>query len=186
MFSIRPIVLALALGFTTTLGVVSLAGAQQATTVNLTTENNSGISGTTTLTDLGGGKTRVEVRVNGAGAGPQPVHIHEGACATLNPQPKYPLTAVTNGVSMTEVNVSLQDLTSAPYAINLHKSPQEVPVYVACGNIAMAAQTGAATQPTNLPRAGDAGSLAPLAAGAFGFGVTLLGAGYAALRRARR
>lgn len=93
---------ALALGATAALGTAPLAGAQgQSATVNLATQSNSGISGTATLTDMGGDRTRVEVRVNGAGAGPQPAHIHERTCANLNPSPKFPLTAITNGASTT-------------------------------------------------------------------------------------
>ena len=100
----RPLILgaALALGLVTTFGQAPLAGAQgQNATVNLATQNNSGVSGTATLTDLGGGRTRVEVTVNGADAGPQPAHIHEGTCANLNPAPKFPLTSITNGTSTT-------------------------------------------------------------------------------------
>jgi hypothetical protein len=70
-----------------------------------------------------------------------PAHIHEGTCAKLNPKPAYPLNNVTQieggmvATSMTTVEVSLDDLLAEPYAINLHKSDQDVQTYVACGDI---------------------------------------------------
>ena len=69
-----------------------------------------------------------------AGPGPHPAHIHEGSCTQINPAPKYPLTSVVNGVSVTEVEASIQAVTSAPHAIHMHKSPEEMPVYVACAD----------------------------------------------------
>jgi hypothetical protein len=41
---------------------------------------------------------------------------------------------VTNGVSITELDGSIQDLTSAPHAIHMHKSPDEMSIYVACAD----------------------------------------------------
>src|SRR5439155_8766858 len=128
----------LALGFAliAALGTVSIAVAQsQAATLTMASQNNSGITGTATLTDIGGGKVRVEIKATGAGAGPEPAHIHEGTCAQLNPAPKFPLTSVTNGASTSEIDASLQQLTSVPYAIHMHKSPEEMPIYVACADI---------------------------------------------------
>jgi Cu/Zn superoxide dismutase len=149
----------------------------QSVTLNLSSQNNSGISGAATLTEMSGGKLRVELRVNGAGAGPQPAHIHEGTCANLDPAPKFSLTPVTNGTSTTEVDASLQQLTSTPHAIHMHKSPDELPVYVACADIRTAAQ------PATLPRSGGG----PLGALAAGFaGLAIMAAGFALRRRASR
>lgn len=110
------------------------ASQAQTITVNLAAQGGSGVSGTATLTDLGG-RTRVVVRVTPAGNTNMPAHIHLGTCANLNPQPRWPLTNVTNGESITEVPASLAEITSSQTAINLHKSPQEASVYVACGDI---------------------------------------------------
>ncbi|HYU20833.1 MAG TPA: LPXTG cell wall anchor domain-containing protein [Chloroflexota bacterium] len=112
--------------------------AQQSVTVQLAAQNNSGITGTATLTPDGAG-TRVVLQLQNAGAGPEPAHIHQGTCANLNPTPMFPLTSVVNGRSETTVNVSLVQLLASPTAVNVHKSPQEVPVYVSCGNITAAA-----------------------------------------------
>ena len=107
---------------------------RQTLTMQLATQNNSGITGTAKFTDLGEGKVRVEIHANGSGGGPQPAHIHEGNCSQLNPAPKYPLTSVVNGESVTEADASIQEVTSAPHAIHMHKSPEELPVYVACAD----------------------------------------------------
>lgn len=140
------------------------ASAQQAVTVQLTPQNNSGISGTATLTPMGQ-QTRVELKLNGAGAGPQPAHIHEGTCTNLNPAPKYPLTNVVNGSSETTLNIPLSTIQAAQLAVNVHKSPQEITVYVACGDIPMAAAAagspvsnpaGAAATAQRLPNTGQA------------------------------
>lgn len=73
--------------------------------------------------------------MTGGGTDPQPAHIHEGTCADLNPQPAFPLQDVVNGSSETDVNISLDDLTISSYAVNVHKSAEEVDTYVACGDI---------------------------------------------------
>jgi N-acetylneuraminic acid mutarotase/tRNA A-37 threonylcarbamoyl transferase component Bud32 len=110
------------------------SGEGQSVTFNLTPQNNSGISGTAVLTNIGGGHMRVEMHVTGAGPGPYPAHIHEGNCTQLNPAPKFPLANVVNGSSVTEIEGSLQLVTSSPHAIHMHKSPDEMPIYVACAD----------------------------------------------------
>ncbi len=115
--------------------------------VQLQTQNNSGVAGTATLTDIGDGRTRVEVRVSPGGNQNMPAHIHEGTCANLNPAPRFPLQNVANGMSTSEVSTTIPMLLSGQFAINLHKSPQEASVYVACGNVV----AGAAA----LPRTGN-------------------------------
>jgi LPXTG-motif cell wall-anchored protein len=138
--------------------------AQQPVTVQLSPQNNSGITGTATLTSMGD-QTRVILTLTGAGAGPEPAHIHEGTCANLDPTPKWPLTSVANGTSDTMVNAKLSDIQASATAINVHKSPQEISVYVACGNIPMAGTTtGAAPAPAAAQAAGVAATPAPAAA----------------------
>ena len=103
--------------------------------VKLQPQNNSGESGTATLTDAGG-KTKVVVTVTGQPAGtPQPMHIHKGTCATLDPKPAYGLPTLIDGKSEATVDVPLRDLQMGGYAINGHKSAQEASVYVYCGEI---------------------------------------------------
>ncbi len=168
------LVSALAIGLVTAGLTATDTAAQQAVTVNLATQNNSGVSGTATLTPMGG-QTQVVLQLQNA-PGPHPAHIHDGSCANLNPAPKFPLTSVMNGRSETTVNASVQDLLSMQTAINVHKSPQEASVYVACGNIA-----ATAGQAGTLPRAGEAENWAM---GALALaGLALLGTGLVLRRR---
>ena len=119
------------------LGVTSFALAADSASVKLEPQNSSGESGTATLTKAGDNKTKVVLEVQGAPAGvSQPVHIHKGTCANLDPKPAYPLSPVVNGKSETTVNVSLDSLEKGGYAINGHKSAQDVKTYVFCGPIA--------------------------------------------------
>src|SRR5688572_3034973 len=106
-------IFALVTGLALAIGGGSLAAAQnQSVTVNLTSQNNSGIVGTATFTELGAGKMRVAIQVTGAGTGPQPAHIHDGTCANLNPAPKFALASLTNGTSTTEIDGSIQQVMS--------------------------------------------------------------------------
>jgi Cu/Zn superoxide dismutase len=117
-------------------GAAPLALAADSATVELKPQNSSGESGTATLTKAGDSKTKVVVEVKGAPAGvTQPMHIHKGTCAKLDPKPAYPLSPVKDGKSETTVNASLDSLQKGEYAINGHKSAQEVSSYVFCGDI---------------------------------------------------
>lgn len=165
----------LAAGLSATLALPAVVSAQTArpVTVQLATQNASGVSGTATLTDIGGGKTRVEIRVSPGGNANQPAHVHEGTCANLNPAPKIPLNNVTNGTSTTDVDATIATILSMPHAINLHKSPQELPVYTACGNVVAGASA--------LPATGGPSSAAVPALAAIG--TALAGLATVALRR---
>jgi LPXTG-motif cell wall-anchored protein len=140
------------------------AAQQQATTLQLVQQNNSGISGTVTFTPSGGGVT-VEVKVTGAGAGPEPAHIHGGTCTNLNPTPEFSLASVANGSSTTTLQTTLQTLAATPHAVHMHKSTDELSVYVACADI----------NPASLPRTGEADASPGLISGALGLGLAGLG-----------
>jgi LPXTG-motif cell wall-anchored protein len=178
----RVLVVTLGVSLVALMASASTAGAQGRTaTVTLSPENNSGITGTATLTDMGNGETQVVVRITPT-SGDHPAHIHSGNCGPTLGGVVYPLTNVQNGTSTTVVGTSLADVQTGGFAINLHESPTNIPLYVACGNIQAAAQVGgggggAAQVPRALPRTGDLGSMAPLAAavgsGLLGFGLVL-------------
>jgi hypothetical protein len=164
-------------------GTAPLASVRQqgaGLSLNVASLNNSGITGTAVLRAIEVDKTEVEIFVNGAGAGPQPAHVHEGACADLNPVPKIPLSDLANGVSATQLDESLQPLMSAPHAIFLHKSLQELPVFVACADIMVAGQLSA------VPVTGGPDTWFEAGAGLVGLGLALAGAGAALRHRARR
>ena len=114
---------------------VGPASAAGPVTFPLTPQSNSGESGTATLTEEGA-KTKVVIAVTGAPAGvAQPLHVHKGTCAKLDPKPAYGLTTLTNGKSETTIDVPLRTLQTGGFAINGHKSAQEASTYVFCGNI---------------------------------------------------
>lgn len=147
---------------------------QQTVTINIGPGKDEGsATGTATLTDLGGGKTRVEIKV--AATNPNmPAHIHADVCPGVGPV-VFPLTNVMNGQSVTELNASPAEIMAKGKAINLHKSPQEVPVYVGCGNL-----VAASAAPAGLPKTG--GPVLPLGAAALA-GLSLLGVGFWVRRR---
>lgn len=165
----------IALALAALLATIALApagAADSSISVTMNAQNNSGESGTATLTAVGD-QTKVVLDLSGAPAGPQPAHIHEGTCANLNPTPKYPLTSVVNGKSETTVNVSLASLLTGGFAINVHKSPQEVSTYFSCGTIPAAGQVSPTTGRGQAGSAFVAGGIALLAALTLGGGLVL-------------
>lgn len=160
------------LGVLWSLLLVAAAPAQETVTITLKEQNQSGQSGTAVLRAMGD-QTEVTINLTPGPAGvDQPAHIHEGTCANLNPKPAFPLSPVRDGRSTTTVNVKLTDLLAKPFAINVHKSAQEISVYVACGEIVAA-----------LPRTGGEQTAFPLWAGLLIAGGILIGAGYLLRRR---
>ena len=97
--------------------------------------NDSGVSGTVTMTAIDDGRTLVEVDVKAASHPDMPAHIHPGTCAELVPQPKYPLESVIDGRSRTEVAASLEELLAGGQALNIHMSNEQMDVYTACGEL---------------------------------------------------
>ena len=122
--------------------VLALAAACQGTAaqmpskaIELKTLNASGVSGQAVLTDLGNGRTRVDIHVNAAGHPDMPSHIHPGTCANLVPQPRYPLQSVKQGSATTEIPVGLSELLQQQAVVMTHKSNDEMAVYTSCGEI---------------------------------------------------
>ncbi len=80
-----------------------------------------------------------------------PIHIHDGSCDQLG-DVKYPLGAISTdlmvhneavggaedqevALNLTLVAATLADLTSAPHAINIHQSEEDMDTHLACGDI---------------------------------------------------
>jgi hypothetical protein len=102
--------------------------------VDLMEQNGSGESGTATLT-TDGEKTKVVIALDNPSTAPQPAHIHEGSCAELDPTPAYALDNVVEGSSTTVVDEPLDRLRDRDYAINVHKSADQLDIYIACGDL---------------------------------------------------
>ncbi len=128
----RTVLAMLVVGF---FAVPAYAAKEKPITVNLEAQNNSGETGTATLTHEGH-KTKVVIEMSNAPAGvAQPAHIHEGTCANLDKAPKWKLKPVKDGKSTTVVPASLETILKDKTAINVHKSLKEIKDYVACGDI---------------------------------------------------
>jgi hypothetical protein len=108
-------------------------------TVSFQPMNDSGVTGMATLT-AEGDRTRVSLTINGI-TGDHPDHIHRSTWANPEPVPTYPLSDVVlnpaddMGHSETVVDVPLATLLEEPHLILIHKSHEEINVYVACADI---------------------------------------------------
>lgn len=137
------------------LGLVLAACAPAQVTVVMNAENNSGQSGTATLTDLGGA-TRVVIVIRRSEFGEnQPVHLHTGRCGEIGPRanlmnytlglgdmrpadpktmPGVPATDGGYAATSADVDKSLKDLANGDWVINVHDA-LDFSLYVSCGNI---------------------------------------------------
>lgn len=102
--------------------------------VDLKELNNSTQSGEATIREENG-RVVVTLNLDNSPDTAQPAHIHTGAC----PEPGvvlYPLTNVVSGKSETTLDITMDNLREQkPLAINVHKSPNEIENYVACGDV---------------------------------------------------
>lgn len=128
-----------ALVATALVAITLVAGCQAAPrasiVVNLSTLNDSGVTGTVTLTDLGDGSTLVDIEVDPGDNPNMPAHIHPGSCEALVPQPIHPLENVVAGVSKTTVHATLTELTDGFLAVNIHHSNDDLQTYTACADL---------------------------------------------------
>lgn len=98
------------------------------------------------------GSSAQDATPTGGSAHPHPAHIHLGTCSDLDPNPTFPLTDVApvsaeSGAeadsaaaipverSVTTVDATLEDLRTGGYAINIHRSADDIGTYIACGNL---------------------------------------------------
>lgn len=114
------------------------AGAYPTTlAIKLYAQNRPGETGTATFEQVAGG-VKIVVKMAGGQNGSQPIHIHTGTCAQLNPVPKYALTNIVHGSSTTTISgITLADLLKGQYVIDVHESSANITKYVACAAIAM-------------------------------------------------
>jgi len=127
-----PAAVSLAAALLMAIAFTACSSSAESRTFQLETLNDSGVTGTAVLTDLGDGSTRVVIDVEPAGHLNMPAHIHPGTCVELVPQPLYPLESVVDGASETVVQRSLSELLAGDLALNLHVSFEEMGTYAAC------------------------------------------------------
>lgn len=107
----------------------------QTLTITMKALNGSGENGKATISQVQGGVLVTVTLDNGAGQ-MQPTHIHAGTCGNINLAPEYPLHNTVDGKSTTVLpGLKISDLLSNKYAINVHKSADDLATYVSCGNI---------------------------------------------------
>ncbi len=104
--------------------------------INMGQQNNSGQAGNASVVDHNGG-VNVAIHLKSVPKGvSEPAHIHRGTCKKLNPAPWKPLNPVVDGNSMTHLSgVSVAQIKKGQYAINVHKSANDLKTYVSCGDL---------------------------------------------------
>jgi hypothetical protein len=108
--------------------------------VPLVEENDSGASGTATLT--GAGRASVTIELDGSDELYR-AHVHDVSCERYRRMDDFNaqlatlsegLISVTDGRSKSELSQPLSSYTKAGYSINVHESAAPYPV-VACGDL---------------------------------------------------
>jgi len=114
--------------------IAACGGGASAKTVTLEQVDGSGVTGTATLTDAGGGQTKVVITA-GPNLNPDmPAFIEKGTCAARVKEPGYSLSDVTGGSSTSTIDVKLADLTATPYHLQVHPGMENYNL-AACGDI---------------------------------------------------
>ena len=115
---------------------------ESSTTFDLDAQNDSGQSGTATITVEDAG-AQVELNISAGSTGSELVHIHAGSCDVLGAV-VHPLTSFgggSGGSSTLLTGVALNSLMTGNMAINAHNAA-DPGVSTSCGNIPMASGTG--------------------------------------------
>lgn len=130
----------------------AINGATATSTIALRELNDSGVSGTVTLTEQGSA-TAIMLSLEGTGlTGGHIAHLHSGTCAdpgdytyTLNP-------VDADGTSETVVNMTLEELLTDGYMVNVHPSEENWDAWLVCGELTTDATAG--VTPTPAPSTG--------------------------------
>lgn len=98
-------------------------------------QGGSGQNGTVTLAESEEGTVVVVKVENGQAGVSQPAHFHRGSCDQLGGI-VISLNPVVDGFSETQLNISAADFAKElPLPVNVHKSEEQLAVYVACGEL---------------------------------------------------
>lgn len=119
-------------------GELPLEGTSGELIARLEELDGSEVQGVATLVPAGQ-RTTVVIELEGDDGETRPAHIHEGTCESSRAEPSFPLTDVIEGRSETVIDVSVGELMSTDYIVNMHESPEALTVYVACGMLEPAA-----------------------------------------------
>lgn len=125
-------------------GVITPNASTVRWTAGLTPMNASGISGTAVVLPAdNAAQARVDLVISGAQSGGiYPWHVHRGTCGNdqgiVGPPNSYPSVAVgADGTGRVLATIPTGLDRGAQYMVNVHKSPQDLGVIVACGNLGM-------------------------------------------------
>ncbi|HEV3152263.1 MAG TPA: hypothetical protein VGZ02_00505 [Candidatus Baltobacteraceae bacterium] len=104
--------------------------------INMGAMNGSKQDGTASVSDKGTGIVVVVHLNNEPKGASEPSHIHQGTCKNINPAPWKLLKNVVDGsATSTVAGVTVAQLKKAHYAINVHKSANDLKTYVSCGDL---------------------------------------------------
>ena len=121
-----------------TLSAASAAVAGEVVSITLDEQNDSGSSGTATLTEFGS-TTEVVLSLSAGVRDSAAVHIHLGQCGDTLGGVDHSLTSFVDGSgdSTTTVEGTLASLQDGDHAINVHDATDagDSTLYTACGNI---------------------------------------------------
>jgi hypothetical protein len=136
----------------------AISGNEPTATIQLAEQNASGVTGTAVLTQQGNA-TKISLLLTGdAVTGDHIAHLHAGTCAAPG-EYTYTLNPVTaEGISETVVNLSLDELLTGGYFINVHPSEAGWDTWMVCGELVSTGGTVATVTPTpNVPTTTTAG-----------------------------
>jgi hypothetical protein len=144
--SIVAIAIAVATGLFGLTGIASAQDAQTAT-VQLDPENDSGVSGTATLT-ANGNQTKIDIALVGSEAGYEG-HTFDSSCDDHQSATAfYGIEPVDeNGKSTSVVDLPFDELTNGEYYIHIHRPAGERGEGVACGHVQSISGTGGGSLP---------------------------------------
>lgn len=106
----------------------------------LASRNNSNVRGSVAAKSAVAG-AGVTITINGAQSGARhPWHVHRGTCANtgsiVGGADEYPvLEPNTGGTATASANIEVALSEDSPYSVNVHRSPTELGVIVACGDL---------------------------------------------------
>lgn len=129
----------------TTTHALAQPGASQSVTYPVSAVDGSGVDGVVTLADFGADTTVVVVSLQGLSAdGVHPAHLHAGDCGSGGGI-VVPLADVegADGLGVSLVATPFADIVDGDHYLNVHLSPENLGVIVACGEVGQGAEASA-------------------------------------------